>query len=362
MRQRRKCFVLVLAVIMLLFIGCAEEERATDEEYELEDGVVTVTGPEIEEHEFSVSELTDLDAVQREIVRERDDGTETFEIGGVSLQEVLAEIDLGGDDVKSIRLKAADGYSVQVPADVLQRSEPIFAYERDGAPLSGESGPVRAYVPGEETMYWVSNLVEIEILAVEEEEQSASVSEIVFLETLVSDIPRTEAGSGEEAASTRDVLDGLSVGDSVFMAAADGFEKNEEYDIFIEEYIQLTGDNTPAFRGPDLPRGMHVRDLVWFATGEVAVLSAERAPELFTAASADAETGVSLDVVLDALGLSGADDYVFEAMDGYTVEVSAEDLEIGIVYVHEEGVAASVFEGLPRNTAVRGLLSIRAAE
>ena len=55
---------------------------------------------------------------------------------------------------------------------------------------------------------------------------------------------------------------GVNASDTVYLLAQDNFYKHEEYETFIEAYIVVQGENTPAFRSPDLPRNTSVRDLL----------------------------------------------------------------------------------------------------
>ncbi len=353
---------LSLAAVMIappLIVGCAEHGVCDAAGVEWRDRVVTVSGEGVEEQGITVGELTGMHGVERETSREEDDRTETFVVQAVTLEGLLTELDIGVE-VRSVRLRTADGYSVQVLPDVLQRSELIFAWERDGEPLPGESGPLRAFIPGEESRYWISDLAEIEISAVDE--QSTSVSSLHFLETLVAETARRQTESGEEAVRTGDLLAGLPMGNEVSLAAADGFAKNEEYDVFIGECIELTGESAPAFLGADLPRGMHVRDLVWFTTGEAAVLCVGRAREVLGDLQVEGKTGTPLEEAADALDMLGAAEYILEMADGRTAKIPADDLGRGIVYMDEEGTAGTVFDGLPHGTAMQGALSLRVAE
>jgi hypothetical protein len=51
--------------------------------------------------------------------------------------------------------------------------------------------------------------------------------------------------------------------------------------------------------------------------------------------------------------------YTFEGVDGYTVSIAGADISKGVLTV-TDGVVATRFDGLARNTAVRGLLRIKA--
>lgn len=227
-----------------------------------------------------------------------------------------------------------------------------------------DTRPIRAFIPEEEAMYWVSNLVEIELVGYDAEisdQEASTLEEINFLETLVLELDEIDYEGEDEgkAVKTSDLFSDLDTTQDVYLLASDGFDKNEEYKTFIDAYILTEGDNTPAFRSPELPRGMHVRDLVWILTGETGFFSVEQGMEKFEEMSVEDDTGVSLKDLVDKFGLSESDKYELEAIDGYSVEIDREDLSSGIVYIRDSGEVSSAFDGLPRSKAVKDLLSIR---
>ncbi len=350
----------VLTLTLLMSACGSEEQRAGPDHYTGEDDSILVTCERSGETEFGVAALMEMDPVTGDIVRETDDGREEYEVRGVPFSGVLASVGGKLEDLDGIRLVAGDGYSVSVPRDIVIGETIILAYEIRGEPLDEKIRPIRVFIPGQESMYWVRNLVEIELLY--PEERSAEIEKIVFLETRVFGLEVVDYEDGDLAVRTADLLAGIAPSDAVHMTAADGFTKAEDYDIFIDAFIKVTGADAPAFRSPDLPRGMHVRDLVWFSTGSTALFSVTRGLEALDPVSVAGETGASLVELAGELGLAAAETYLLEAVDGYTVEVSQGDLDLGIVYVRDSGEVAAVFEGLPRSTAVRGLLSLKVVE
>ncbi len=358
----------LLIAFMLVFAGCADEAAEPTEparEYTGEDDFFTLSCEVTGETEFSVKQLmTEYPAETREIVRETDDGEDRYDIKGVLLEELLSEAGAEIGDLDGVRFIAGDGYAVDVPQEILEEHEVILAYEIAGEPLWEDTRPLRAFIPGEEAMYWVKNLVEVELG--HPEETAAEIKQLVFIETaaeVIDSVPYHDGYDEEQkAVKTVDLLADVTLSDSVCMMATDGFEKTEDYDVFVDAFIVMSSDDAPAFRSPEMPRGMHVRDLAWFTVGDTAFISVSRSPELLGEASVDEDVGVSLSALAEELGLLDADEYVLEASDGYTAEVSSEDLEAGIVFFRDSGEVASVFEDLPRSTAVKDLLMLKVAD
>lgn len=349
--------VLVLAMVLAMgaITGCGGNND-DDQDLPGDEDIITIAGSE-----FTVAELKEMEAVTEEIVRTDDGETEQYPIKGVALDVVLESLDINAADLETIRLIAGDGYAVEVPNEILTQRTVILAYEIDGEPLREDTRPIRVFIPEEEAMYWVRNTVEISV-SEKDSQPGAALQKLVFFETLLANLDVVEYEEGGQAVTTADLFAGAQAGENVSMLAADGFEKNEEHATFIEAYIVFEGDdNAPAFRGPDLPRGMHVKDLVSIASGDSGFLFVEKGMEYFTAAEVEGNAGISLADLAEQFGLE-ADVYILEAVDGYTVEISGEDLSLGIVYINDDGQVTSRFDGLPKNTAVKDLLSLQAAD
>ena len=360
----RRTFFIPVLVIALFSIGvaggCGGEGGDAAPDYSGEDDAVVIRCEITGDSEFNVAELMTLPDVSRQVIRETDDGRDEYEVRGVLLDELLDNLAVARDELDGIRVVAGDGYSVNVPHAIVMEHEIILAYEIEGEALNEDSRPLRVFIPGEEPMYWVRNVVEIELLR--PEEQASEVREIIFLESATDMVDAVQYDDGQEAVKTADLLAGVTGSESVFMMAVDGFTKTEQHDVFSGAYLVTTGEDAPAFRSPDLPRGMHVRDLAWFITGHSAFYAVARGPELHGTVYVEDRVGVSLALLADELGLKVADRYILEATDGYEVDISRDDLQLGIVYMRDDGQVASAFDGLPRNTAVRGLLSLRIAQ
>ncbi|MTI96298.1 MAG: hypothetical protein FH749_12615 [Firmicutes bacterium] len=366
----------LLTIVLVLTLGLAAcggtGGEVPGDDYTSEDNVVVIECEEAGEIELSVADFMDLEAVSEEIVRLDDNGDveEQYSIKGVLLETVLAHLEIGIGDLGTVRFTAGDGYSVEVPNNIVAGGKIILAYEIDGEPLHENTGPIRIFIPDEESMYWVRNTVKINLNRGESggsQDPSGEIGvleQIIFFETLLPELEVLDyiAEADAKAVKTEAVFADVQAGSLVQMLASDGFEKNEEFATAIEQYVVVEGENTPAFRGPDLPRGMHVRDLVWMGSGDTGFLFVKNGLEYFDEAEVDGDKGISLKDIADKFSLKEADTYILESDDGYSVEISYEELEAGIVFFRDSGEISSAFEGLPKNTAVKGLLSIRVAD
>lgn len=214
-------------------------------------------------------------------------------------------------------------------------------------------------------MYWIRNLVKIEVL---ESAPKAEVARVYILETLISQANAedyTYYESTDKAVKVEELLGLLGVDslpDTASFVAADGFEKNEQLDIFSKGYIKFTGEDAPLFLSPDLPKGMYIKSIYLCIMGDAALVSQERAMEVLGTKQVEDKEGVDLKQLIKAAGLIDADKYLLTAADGYTVEISRDDREKGVVFKNSKGQITVFFEGLPKSTQVKDFLSIEGIE
>lgn len=58
-----------------------------------------------------------------------------------------------------IRLSGSDGYSIEVPAEILANRDIILAYLVNGKSLDERKQPLRAIILEERAVYWVRTLI-----------------------------------------------------------------------------------------------------------------------------------------------------------------------------------------------------------
>ncbi len=315
--------------------------------------------------EVTAAALKALPTVTKDVVSVNSSGTaKKFSITGPTFADLLAKFDKSQSSLEAIRFVAGDGYSIEVPAEVLQNRQIILAYLMDGEPLDEKSQPVRAVIPEERAMYWVRNLVKIEILGVDEQ---VAVERVHFLETAVGQLETvdyTYYESLDQAVSVQDLLTNLAMTDdsSIQLRAVDGLNKSEDQKIFSNGYIKVTGTDVPLFLSPEIPKGMYVKHILHFIQADAAVISMTKALEGLEQTTLDDIEGINVVTILDALGVVKNEIYRLIADDGYFVEVNAADLSLGIIYLDDKGQVRSYFSGLPKNTGVKGLLTIEAVK
>ncbi|HZK24793.1 MAG TPA: molybdopterin-dependent oxidoreductase [Oscillospiraceae bacterium] len=359
--MKKNLFLLSLVLLLLFTAACGSNQPAPGGGEDTPQGeeAIVIAGSELGEHKITVAELKELTPVEKEVVSVSSSGEENeYSVKGALFADVLAELGLQQKELSAIRFIAGDGYMMEVPQEVLAARDIILAYEIDGEPLQEKTKPLRAIVPEERSMYWVRNLVKIEIL---EAAVAEPLSKLMFLETVTSTMEQqdyTYYESTDQAVLCSE-LPLPDAGETVYLKASDGLDKNEKAAVFLEEgYIKVTGEAKPLYLSPNLPKGMHVKEILWLAKAEVGIFSVEQGLKYFTVTVKDGEEGIALTDILAEVQLAASEQYLLTAADGYEVEISKADLAQGLVYVRDSGEITVIFEGLPKNTTVKSLLAI----
>ncbi|HZX21147.1 MAG TPA: molybdopterin-dependent oxidoreductase [Clostridia bacterium] len=366
--------IVVLVVIILVLVGCGRSDKPGGESSE-PDSQTPVTGDTAEgitligigggDIKVTVDEIKGLKKVNKDVISVSSSGEETkFNVSGGLLNELLERHGISQTELAGIRVTATDGYSMEIPSEILKNRDVMLTYESDGESLSKEDKPIKIVIPEERAMYWVRSVGSIEI-AKGDTIEGEQVEKVLIFDTAISSLDRQDYeyhGDKDKAIKINDLLDKfLPKGEEqVFIRAADGLRRNETKDTFKNAFIKVTGKESPMFLSPDLPEGMHVKGILWFSSEKVAFLTMDRALETYSKLNQGDIEGIPLKEVLKDIDLKQGNTYIFTASDEYSVEISGDDIHKGVLYkTDDEGVKVS-FKGLAKNTTVRDLLSIEA--
>ena len=362
---KRPGFVVIAAflTISFLFAGCSgNAAKDSTAAAGSSDEMLTIIWQD-KEIRISISEIMDFDTVEMEAATVDSENKESIRhVKGVLLEDLLKEyLTISLSDIYSIRFTAGDGYAIEVPPEIVQEREVILAYEMYGKPLEEKKKPLRAVIPDERTMYWVGNLIEIELI---EGHDIKEITGIVFIDSLVKVLKIQDYdyyGSNDRAVLTADLLMEFrekQEQDFIIMLSSDGLEKNEEKEIFKDGYLKITGDGAPAFLDPELPNGMWVKNIFAIFYGQTAYISALQCMGMFENVEAEGKSGVYLENIVKEAGLAESENYILRALDGYTVEISSEDIGRGLIYVDGAEQLNVYFKDLEESYSIKDLLSI----
>ena len=154
-------FTSLLCVSFLLSACYSPHSQQTNEG--LQDLMLSHKG---QEREISPEEILELDIFTGNVspIAKDGEGRRTYEVEGILLEDILQEfLGIPQKDAKSISLTAGDGYSIEVEEELLAK-EIILAYKIDDQPLGEDEKPFKIVIPDVFEMYWVQNLVRIEII------------------------------------------------------------------------------------------------------------------------------------------------------------------------------------------------------
>ena len=298
---------IVLSIVTLLLcislIACAEvkedtkKEDTTKEDTTKEEGNVdgsndeaaeetvdkntlVFTGVGTEEIKFTLEEVKAFEPIQEIIQSSTSSGEiKTADIKGVKLATLLESKGISAKGYKSIRIVASDGYEIAVPKEVIEQREIIIAYEQDGEAYDGEFGCFRTVVPDERAMYWVRGTVNLDFEM--DETIQSDIEKIVILENVAEQVgleDYTYYENVDKAVHIAKIMEKfVSLGDakSGKLIASDGLETEQTVEIIQNGYLKMTGENTPLFIAPEMPKGMQVKGVKYLKVGNTCLVSME---------------------------------------------------------------------------------------
>jgi len=269
----KKIFALLLAACMgLALFGCGSNVDGTDYSV-LSDIAITISG--LSDGNFTIDasriphdfELTELEALSVNSLGEE----RLRQAKGVLLETILQEHNKSQIDYATAEITSGDGYSINIPGEVLRGRDILIAYEVDGEIIEP-----RLVVPGERAMYWVKNVRGIELMA---QAESVEITREASLSDLIAQLSDSIEGYKYYDADCKALpiallleAAGAEPVDFVTIIAADGLMKNERYSTFAGQMLVIEGTpDAPLFVGPDLPEGMRVKNIESIQIGEVLI-------------------------------------------------------------------------------------------
>jgi hypothetical protein len=356
-RKMKKTLIIVLALLMFIVVsgGCNSSQAnnlANDAALTINgDGVeIMLDAQDMRSQEIITLTCTNIDS--KGVVAE-------VMVSGFSLSELLAANDILFENVTSMNFIGSDGYKMAAPANEFADNDVYVIFNYDGEELEYP----RSCIPDKRAMYWVKNLVEIELVLSEQAGSSNTVvDQISIFREGIKELDGAELGNKGEyvlAYFMQDYFEkyiGSIPTDPLKMIAIDGFSKTETADVFFDNYVTIEEQvaeegNLPLYFSETLSNGMRVKQLD-------AVISASNAIYF--------GNDISLDDLFDMVGMGEANSYTFIATDGYQMEIPAAAIEYGMIYEDtQDGYIAVSFDGYDFENArsdgkIKYLLTIQA--
>lgn len=302
----------------------------------------------------------------RDVISVNESGTEKEMNKSVELlEDLLAAYGKSQSDFSSIRLIASDGYSIDIPEEILENRDIILSYELNEEDLYDDSKPIRVIIPEEREMYWVSSLERIEFFEDKDADSKDDLNKtekIVIFETAIKDLKVENyeyCDDIEQAIKIERLFDKyIDIEEDLQIKAADDLKKAESNQIFRDAYIKISGENAPMILGPKIKLGMTVKELLWFKGDNTAYLSIDQALEYYDEIEVEGRTGISLRDLMDDLDFDDLEQYSFVYRNEKTLKVFKNEMDNGIIYMDEEGNTRVSFEGLDIYEEFKDLLYI----
>ncbi|MGI5838682.1 MAG: molybdopterin-dependent oxidoreductase [bacterium] len=268
--MKRKIWLPVLLLGLLVLSGCAGTPAAN----ETDDRSIAVNGL-AEAAQITLTELKEITPAQGEAISINSNGDEKLvAYKGAELGDVLAKFGADKASFTGVRLVAEDGYAIEVPEEVLCNRQIILAYELNGELLDEGEHPVRIVVPEERAMYWIKYVSEVCLIA---DGAAVRIGAVRFFENELKALTVKNYdyyGTNDKAVLLTELL-GITGDRKVVLIGRDGLVKNELLETAKYDYvIKYTGSGAPYYLAPDLPLGMHVKELAAIIKDDTAIVFA----------------------------------------------------------------------------------------
>ncbi|MBV1759281.1 MAG: molybdopterin-dependent oxidoreductase [Dethiosulfatibacter sp.] len=382
MKNSARMFKLI--IFMLLLASCntpLQESVPTTisteiDKISLEKFKLVITGDNTE-FSLSAKEITDMTPETMSVSCITSSGEIiTGDITGVKLDILLQPYNIEQRNYNEIRLFAADGYSIIVPAEIVKSKDIYIIWEYNNEPLQELHYPIRAAIADERSMYWVYQLSGIELIkdemSISEDDDMPAIStrKIVFMETaitLLESLDYTYNDSVDKAVSVDSLLTrfNLSVNSNgVTMHAMDNFDKAEKLDIFKKGYIKYTGEDSPIFIAPDMPKGMQVKHILWLKNGDTVYLNERMAYDKYKNVLTTSLNMKSVPIaeIEKLLNLLESKHYMLVASDGHIEKIDRETFLTAELFMDEAGLYVISYKGMEKLQTIKNVISIEISE
>jgi hypothetical protein len=340
--------------VLVMFAGCSkvkETQKNVNESFLIAAGEKEIT--------VKVSELSNsFDPLNTDVISINSSGEENkMNVTGVPLREVLRSNGIDLTSFNSVRPVSGDGYSIEIPEDILKKREVLLAYKIDGEPINEKSKPVRIIVPDERAMYWARNVVKIELL---NKKESVETGKIVFLETAYKNLEQTKymyQDSFDPAVKLSELLSkyGSTSGNELYFVSRDGLKRTETKENALVSLIKISGNASPLFLSPDLPGGMFIKEIALFKHDNICFFSLES----FQNTTESTDGSLNINEIMKKTEIGESEIYQISSLDGIKTKVSAKDLE-GSKITLKDGIYSLIFSD--GSKTVNNILSIEKAE
>lgn len=152
-------FVLILALMLTVFVGCKVEEKVTTQEAAW---TISVAGIKDEAISFTDLDAEEIGVKEIKATMKKKDGSEKEQTWkGYGLKEVLEQ--LGAGEYNSVTVEAVDGYGKELTKDLVISEGTILGVMVDGEALK-EDNRVQLVINGKGSNWWIKGVAKIKVI------------------------------------------------------------------------------------------------------------------------------------------------------------------------------------------------------
>lgn len=153
-------FILILALTLISLGACSTEQGASVEETLW---TISVEGVKEEAINFTSSDAEKVGSREIKAILKKKDGSEKEQTWkGYGLKEVLEHLDAG--EFSAVVVEAQDGYSKELPKEVVIGEGTILGVMVDGKALEESDNRVQLVINGKTPNWWVKGVAKIKVI------------------------------------------------------------------------------------------------------------------------------------------------------------------------------------------------------
>ena len=338
-----KIIALILSVFLVISACTTKDQNGADSNND-DNYEITLSSQHFLET-FTVEQIKQLPSSEVSMTSISSSGdVNEVTVVGITLNQLLEDFNMQQQQFDEATITAKDSYSMVVPANIVKSKDIYIVWEIDGEPLHQPHAPLRVAIADERSMYWVGQLDTIELagLSLVDDEDITEISRLLFVDNVYSFIESEEVeyyGSNDQAIYVTDLLSYFNIEldeMDISFEATDDFKKDEKAHVFKQGMIKYTNEHAPLFFALDMPKGMHVKNMMLISVmnNELYFLNSlfeKYSEELI---EINERESLALSVVFELSTIKEHDSYVFVASDGYEVTLDAQ--KIAVAYLYEE--------------------------
>jgi hypothetical protein len=367
----KKALKIWISLLLVLGISACTQNEDTNQETPtgLESYEITLAANDFLEV-YTAQEIMDIESETLTMTNISSSGeVATVSVTGIKLNQLLNNHDLNQNQFSEATISAKDSYSMVVPAEIVQGKDIYIIWELDGEALQEPHAPLRIAIADERSMYWVGQIDRIEFAggtSTIDPTLSSEITRVLLVDNsfkLLESEEVTYYEDADQAVYVKGVLDYFNIEldeRDISMVATDEFEKDEKTNVFKEGMIKYTGENAPLFFALDMPKGMHVKNMMKLSiyNDELIFLSSVFSKYEDQLVEVNEVLSLPYAVIKGITNLEASENYVLVASDGYEKEVTQEMMDVAYLY-EEDGVYNMHFDGYESKEKVKDIVIIK---